>query len=175
MSVPAPDQTLMLVLTLTEKYSEPEYGIELSYPSNWTIGSGDKAQPFDVELAGRVFIIPSEGSVGAQTSVSIAFEDLSERFGGITGRALRNFMAYTEVIIKYLELKVDISERTNVTFGGGEAVRVTYTDEDQGLKVTHIWTVEDDTVYILTYAAATATYNEFLEEFEKVVESFMFS
>ena len=73
MSVPAPDQTLMLVLT--EKYSEPEYGIELSYPSNWTIGSGDKAQPFDVELAGRVFIIPSEGSVGAQTSVSIAFED----------------------------------------------------------------------------------------------------
>ena len=173
MGVPAPDPMLMLVVT--EQYSEPEYGIELSYPSNWTIGSGNKAQPFDVELAGRVFIIPSEGTVGAETRVSIAFEDLSERFGGITGRALRNFMAYTEVIIKYLELKVDISERTNVTFGGGEAVRVTYTDEDQGLKVTHIWTVEDDTVYILTYAAATATYNEFLEEFEKVVESFMFS
>ena len=172
MGVPAPDPMLMLVVT--EQYSEPEYGIELSYPSNWTIGSGDKAQPFDVELAGRVFIIPSEGTVGAETSVSIAFEDLSERFPRGGGRLARNFTAYTEVIIKYLKLNVDISERVDLMLGGGDAAKVTYTDEDRGLKVTHIWTVKDDTVYILTYAAVAATYEESLYLFDNIVDSFKF-
>ena len=113
------------MLVLTEKYSEPEYGIELSYPSNWTIGSGNKAQPFDVELAGRVFIIPSEGTVGAETRVSIAFDRpvgsdfLAEKRLGLLDLAhsLDPFSkildTYTEVITKYLELelgKVEISE-----------------------------------------------------------------
>ena len=93
MSVPAPDQTLMLVLT--EKYSEPEYGIELSYPSNWTIGSGNKAQPFDVELAGRVFIIPSEGTVGAETRVSIAFDNLSDRIDALAELGLLVDLAHS--------------------------------------------------------------------------------
>ena len=57
--------------------------------------------------------------------------------------------------------------------GGLNAVRVTYTKDN--LKVTHIWTVKDDTVYILTYAAATATYDESLYLFNGIVDSFKFS
>ena len=85
-----------------------------------------------------------------------------------------SFKIYTEVITKYLERTFDISDTVDVKLGGGEAVRVTYTDETKGLKVTHIWTVKDDTVYILTYASATVTYDESLYLFNNIVDSFKF-
>ena len=83
-------------------------------------------------------------------------------------------MGIPKYITEYLELTFDISDTVDVKLGGGDAVRVTYTDEANDLKVTHIWAVKDDTVYILTYAAVTATYEESLYLFDNIVDSFKF-
>ena len=170
-------------------YSDEEDRIELSYPAYLEIG--DNPQTFGLNLKGKVFTIPSEGRAGVEASVSIAYDNLSDRIekladkaelgigiSSLVGSIVNNLPTYTKVITKYLEqeleLSVEITPEFDLTLGGLNAAQVTYTDEANDLKVTHIWTVKDDTVYILTYAEATATYDEFLYVFNGIVNSFNF-
>ena len=173
---------LMVVVVEDELYSDEDYGIELRYPEYLDIG--DNPQTFGLDLKGTVFI----DTEGAQASVSIAYDNLSDRIEKLADKAgldvfddvvESDLRIYTNAITKYLEqeleLSVEITPEFDLTLGGLKAARVTYTDEANDLKVTHIWTVKDDTVYILTYAEATATYDEFLYLFNGIVNSFKFS
>ena len=114
---------------------------------------------------------------GAQASVSIAYDNLSERTEGLADKAgLDDLMIYTDVITKYLEqelgLNVEITPELDLKLGELNAARVTYTKDN--LKVKHTWAVKDDTVYILTYTAATTTYDESLYLFNGILNSFKF-
>ena len=62
-------------------YSDEEYGIELSYPGYLDIG--DNPQTFGLDLKGTVFI----DTVGAEASVSIAYDNLSERIEDLADKA----------------------------------------------------------------------------------------
>ena len=165
-------------LTVVERvlYSDEEYGIELSYPGYLDIG--DNPQTFGLDLKGTVFT----DTEGAQASVSIAYDNLSDRIEkladkdrlGVDDVVESDLTIYTNAITKYLEQKLELSvEITPGMLGGLNADRVTYTKDN--LKVTHTWAVKDDRVYILTYAATTTTYDESLYLFNGIVNSFKFS
>ena len=166
-------------------YSDEEYGIELRYPEYLDIG--DNPQTFGLDLKGTVFI----DAEGAQASVSIAYDNLSDRIekladrfgigglgglGSLVSSIAGDLQTYTDVITQYLEqeleLSLEITPEVDLMLGGLNAAQVTYTKDN--LKVTHIWTVKDDRVYILTYAAAMATYDESLYLFNNIVDSFKF-
>ena len=157
-------------------YSDEEYGIELFYPGYLDIG--DNPQTFGLDLKGTVFT----DTEGAQASVSIAYDNLSDRIEkladkdrlGVDDVVESDLTIYTNAITKYLEQKLELSvEITPGMLGGLNADRVTYTKDN--LKVTHTWAVKDDRVYILTYAATTTTYDESLYLFNGILNSFKFS
>ena len=157
-------------------YSDEEYGIELHYLEYLDIG--DNPQTFGLDLKGTVFT----DTEGAQASVSIAYDNLSDRIEkladkdrlGVDDVVESDLTIYTNAITKYLEQKLELSvEITPGMLGGLNADRVTYTKDN--LKVTHTWAVKDDRVYILTYAATTTTYDESLYLFNGILNSFKFS
>ena len=97
-------EPIVFEITVVEPvlYSDEEYGIELSYPAYLEIG--DNPQTFGLDLKGTVFI----DTEGARASVSIAYDNLSDRIDdladrfGIGGntvarRFLQNLIGYTKV------------------------------------------------------------------------------
>ena len=119
-----------------------------------------------------VFLSPLENNSDAfQENLNIIIQDLSEE--------PMTLAEYTELSIgQAQEYRTDETDFDSIatTLDGIDAHKITYTGYNpytgQTLKHMQVWTIKDNTAYILTYTAEIDKYNNFLDDAQEMINSF---
>ena len=154
-----------------KKYQNPDYGINIQYPSNWRVDEGDVyADDYVIDIVSFIAPVTSD-SEAYSPSLSISIdnpppnlnENLNEYLARITndyGDTLKDF----EVI----------ESDTNSILDGKPAYKLVSTDveDDIDYKSLEIGTIIGDKVYFVTYYAEEEQYSNYLPTVQKMISSF---
>ena len=139
-------------------------GISISYPENW-----EKQK----KGAGVEFASPKENDADSfQEYVEVKTQDLSEPM---------SLDEYTEASLEEIREfygSLDVVERSEkITLAGGPAYSIVYSGELGGknLKWMEVWTIRNQKVYRIKYAAEQDKYDDFLDTAEKIFDSIKFN
>ena len=148
-----------------QTFEDSEYGIKLRYPPGWTNLGSLEDEPNSVAFFG---IMDEETGESMGNLYITAERDSFEE--GDTLEAL------TERILTNLESVPTLEdvEALEVTLGGMEASRFDYTLESGEGTFVSVWTVADDTAYILAFIVVEDFYADLEETFETIIDSFEF-
>ena len=144
-------------------YDSSAYGIRIKYPSDWTKHE---------QVMGTVaaFLSPQESASDIfQENLNVIIQDLS-----VQPMTLEE---YTELSVGQVEQFItdaNIIDSSATTLDGNSAHKVVYTGKQgqYNLKWMQIWTVKDDTAYVLSYTAEVNKYNDLLDTAQEMVNSF---
>lgn len=156
---------VVLFLALRETtltYENPSYHFRMQYPKDWTVEEKGNA---------IVFMSPRADSSDFQENVVIIREELSspEALDMYVGRTMSELVKKTGAKVR---------ESWDITLSGLPARQMVYTATIPygGKRYTVKWmtvcTIQGTTAYILTYTALEDTYQERLEEFQAILDSF---
>ena len=155
-------------------YSNATYGVTIQYPSNWTVDNTEFPGDPLTQIVG--FFSPFESRVDTYAErLWIAQEQQS--FSGDFDLA-----QYAEQIVSnynstLTDFNLDEIDTETARLGNNDspAYRIVYTERLQpdniDLKTLEIGTVIEDKVYIITYHAETARYDQYLPIIEEMINS----
>ena len=144
-------------------YDSSVYGIRIKYPSDWT-----KQEQVPGLVA--AFLSPQESASDTyQENFGVFIEDLSTQ-----PMTLEEYTELSVTSIEQLITDANILDSSTTTLDGNSAHKVVYTGrlEQYNLKWMQIWTVKDNTAYVLTYVSEVNKYNDFLDTVQEMVNSF---
>lgn len=144
-------------------YDNPEYRIEIRYPSDWS-------KTEQVMGATAAFLSPQEGtSDDFQENVMINVQDISA-----SPMTLEQYTQLGINQIKQIITDASIIESNTTTLGGNLAHDLVFTGKQgqYNLKWNQVFTVKNNKAYVLTYTAKMNTYDNFLEAAKEIKESF---
>jgi len=144
------------------RYSDPFYGIQIDYPTDWQI---DKSNPF-FRIA---FVSPQESlSDTYPEKVFLVIEDVEFDNSG-------DYASYVIESIKPSILRFELIENVQTTFGGHSAQKMVFTGVFEGqshlVKSLVYFSVVDDVGYTVIFDAESLKYQNYLPTFEQIVES----
>ena len=162
----APTQPSETPATETTKfltYDSSAYGIRIEYPSDWTKNE---------QVMGTVatFLSPQESASDIfKENVNVIVQDLSTQ--------PMTLEEYTELSVGQVEQFItdaNILDSSVTTLDGTSAHKVVYTGKQgqYSLKWMQVWTIKDNTAYVLSYTAEANKYNDFLDTAQEMVDSF---
>jgi len=146
-------------------YYNADYNLRMKYPTDWTLN-----KDFQGSLA--VFVSPkSKDTDEFLENVSIVVQDLTDK--------PKTLEEYTDVYLKHLNLllkRMKIVESRKDSLGKLPGYRIVYELQGpQGISIlTQIWTIKNNTVFIVTGTSAINTYENFKKVFETMLRSFVF-
>ncbi|GAB4225877.1 MAG: hypothetical protein Kow0049_04210 [Stanieria sp.] len=145
-------------------YSDPEYGIKINYPKDWSA-----EQRNDFFTTGIIFTAPDqEAQDNFQENISVMIEELSTPL---------SISEYTNQSIQEIKKLSDpnLTSASVTTLANGEARKVVYHGEEGGNKLQRmqIWTIRNNRVYIITYTAEEKKYQKFSPIVNKMLNSFV--
>lgn len=143
-------------------YDNSADGIRIKYPSDWTKNS-------QIEGAIVVFLSPKKSASDTSATLGVSTEDLSKQ--------PMTLEEYTTLSLKNLNQFVTdakILDSSATTLDGNSAHKVVYTAK-QGqytLKFMQVYTIKDNTAYVLSYIAEINKFNDFLDTAQEMIDSF---
>ena len=147
-------------------YTDADNTVTFQYPPDWTIQEGMSGTKV-------MFLSPRSGENDLfPENVNLIIQDISQN--PITQSQ------FTMLIIQQIEKTITDSqiqaELSATTLAGQPANKVVYSGK-QGqydLQWNQNWTTKDNKIYIVTYAAQTENYDQYLEQAENIIVSFKF-
>jgi PsbP-like protein len=153
-------------------YENATYGINIQYPSNWTIEEGgDEDSDDDVTDVVSFFAPVENDSETVAPSLYISIDSVSSN----RNENLNEYL--TTTINDYndsQDFKVIESSTNSSSLGGYPAYKLVYTDVDENninYKDMEIGTIIGDKVYFVTYDAAEEEYSVYLPTIQKMIDS----
>lgn len=154
----------IMFITPFSTYTNFDYGIEIKFPDDWEMKER-------VEGSVVVFGSPLETSMDTfQENVNVSIQDLS-------GMPM-TLEQYTDAAIGQLKEvfhNVTVVSSTPAKLAGRPAHQIVYVAADPktaNLKIMHVWFVEGDKAYTVTYTAMESKYDEYLGIANKMIRSF---
>jgi eukaryotic-like serine/threonine-protein kinase len=149
--------------TKFQTYDSSAYGIRIKYPSDWTKNE---------QVMGTVaaFLSSQESASDIfQENLNVIVQDLSTQ--------PMTLEEYTELSVGQVEQFItdaNILDSSATTLDGNSAHKVVYTGKQgqYNLKWMQIWTVKDNTAYVLSYTAEVNKYSDFLDTAQEMINSF---
>ncbi len=143
-------------------YKNIDYKIEMNYPSSWAVH----------ENTNSIVTFKSQQEDSSDRfleNLNLQISDLSENSKGVE--------EYTRISISQLSDQLrdfEIIESRETSLDNNEAFRITFLTTMDGteLKIMQVWTIKNDIVYILTFAAETNKFDKFAGDAEKIIQSF---
>jgi|GEM_PF-4186610 hypothetical protein len=143
-------------------YRNRQYNLTIEYPIGWTVEEG-----FFGTLVS--FISPLRDARDQLTeNVNVLIQDQG---GEMVDLALATNIALEE-LQKLPNFILVTSEPTTV--GGRRAHAVVYTSESDGstsLKFKQVWTMQNDGLYVFSFAAEPSQYDEYVQIFERMLDT----
>jgi hypothetical protein len=150
----------------TKSYENPNYGITLQYPSDWTestsgIPAYNGIVGFYSPLKNLTDILPAEVTVSITSySNPISLDE------------------YTKVTLAALEQQgIKIDNSAAHTLAGNPGYSITFSPSNQtsqsglNFKVMQAWTTIDNKVYLLSFNADTSKFGDLLPTAQKIIDS----
>ena len=154
-------------------YENPQYGFAIQYPSNWKVVEGNASE--SVVVAAFSSPLESNFDIFAENFV-IGVQNLP------TGTSVNE---YGRSAVDLLQSRPDfnlIESPVSTTFGGLPAQKIefnmtlpseraiaTNTTKIQGIQV---WTINEDSAYVVSFAAAQDTFSKHLPAIEQIIDTF---
>ena len=144
-------------------YENSTQGFQVDYPESWSKQNRD-----DFFATGVVFFAPLEND-GDQFKerVSVLVENLSGEV---------SLAEYTDESLAEIKKLSDpnVGEAQAVNLGEDEGREVIYAGEENGTPVRRMqaWSVKNNKAYVITYTAKPDSYDIYLPEVKKMIESF---
>ncbi|MDQ3839573.1 MAG: hypothetical protein M3297_09930 [Thermoproteota archaeon] len=160
-------------------YTNPEHGFSLLYPITWV----NEEIPPGANLTFLMIFDPPLREFGESVFFYIAVKNLTNNNDNNNNTSLKQF---TDQEISLLERPPTVTSPTRdpavrlilesqpITIAGKtQAHKVVYTEKVSGVlsKIMEIYAVNRDMGYILSYIAATESYEKYLPTFERMVDS----
>ncbi|MFH1563605.1 MAG: PsbP-related protein [Nitrospirota bacterium] len=158
-----PSQSSALETTQFSTYNNPGDGIRIKYPKDWT--KQEKIMGMNV-----IFSSPLESDSDTfQENVNVIVQDLSAQ-----PMTLDEYTKLSLEQVKQIVTDASIPYSSATTLDGNSANRIIYTGRVgiYNIKWMQIYTIKDNTAYILTYTAETDKYNDFLDTAQEMINSF---
>lgn len=139
-------------------YDNPNYGIELERPKNWSIQEED-----DLFEPGFMLLAPEENNQdNFRERVKVSVENLSKPL---------STNEYAEKTLREIKKSNTIIEQPqDITFANREGRKIIYTGQD-GMKRMEVWTIKNQKAYIATYTAEPDQFDKFSKQAKKIIES----
>ena len=151
-------------------YTDPSSGITFQYPSSWEIRDVDPSlRPPDTISATRL-LPPGQNDTGFIDNVIVSVNNVSNTtLAQYTEEALAQYNNVSGVIT--------ITKSEPSTLGGNPAHSIEYLENHPGqpLKKLQVWSVVEDQVYIVTYAADESEFPQYLADVQSIIESMQIS
>jgi serine/threonine-protein kinase len=148
-------------------YNDPNSGIKIKYPKNWT-----KDVKANAILGTEVrFFSPKEGDGDKfQENLSVEIQDLSaqpvteQQYTKEARKQIYQFVPNANIITELKDQKI----------GNISGYQVVYTGRDGGQKLQRMqmWAVRNNKAYVITYEAEVEKYVNFLPVAQKMIDSF---
>jgi hypothetical protein len=155
-------------------YSNATYGVTIQYPSNWTVDNTEFPGDPLTQIVG--FFAPFESRVDTYAErlwIAQEQQSFSEDFD-LAQYAEQIVSNYNSTLTDFNLDEID-TETARLGNNDSPAYRIVYTERLQpdniDLKTLEIGTVIEDKVYIITYHAETARYDQYLPIIEEMINS----
>ena len=145
-------------------YESTEYGFTISYPEEWFVDEQENENGALIGFSEPVVGPSGEYAGSAAVSVVIPVPPF-------TPESLEQYVDYQVGLIE--EAAPDY-EMSDTTLDGYEAKQLTYTIPEQDSEVLQIVTLKDGEVYFLLCQAPIQYFDDYLETFEMMIDSFAF-
>jgi hypothetical protein len=143
-------------------YIDTDEGIKIKYPSDWTVSDRNLKRNDIIK-----FFSPEFDS-GSETATAAVFLKISPSSG----------ISLDELAARENEgtQNTRVLEDRGTDLAGLQAYEIIYYeyDPDRTLKVKSIFTIEDDDIYRINYAADVSTFDDYLPMVEEMIQSFQF-
>jgi len=144
-------------------YNNPAYGINIAYPSDWTILE---------EVAGVVvsLLSPKESATDSfRENLNVVVNDLSAQ-----PMTLDEYRDFTVDDLELLVTDLNIVYSGETTLSNSPAYELVLTGEMGGLdkKWMQVCTIKNDKAYVVTYTAEEGKYLDFLGIAQRMIDSF---
>ncbi len=150
-------------------YTNKELGFSLEYPKNYTLTKKNRFGIF-------IEIYPNEKNPDGvfQENLFLITNDVADHKNKID---LDQYVDLNIKKIKKVSKKINIISSEETTLNGYPAQKIvlTGTGENGDLKWMQKYTIINNRGYIFTYDARPDKYDNYLEEFEKIIDSFNIS
>jgi hypothetical protein len=159
-------------------YANATYGITIQYPSNWMVDNTEFPGDPLIQIVG--FFSPFESRVDTYAErlwIAQEQQSFSEDFD-LTQYAEQIVSNYNSTLTDFRLNEID-TETARLGNNDSPAYRIVYTERLQpdniDLKTLEIGTVLEDRVYIITYHAEAARYDQYLPIIEEMINSIQLS
>ncbi len=146
-------------------YTHPQYGFSIKYPVSWKYEE-NKGDELPV-----IFISGIENDLDIfKENVSVVVQNLSD--------TPMNLEEYTELAIKQMEvvfkesIEIVDSSPTNLSRRPAHQFIFLAKNPDVDLKYMSVWTVDGLTAYQITFTSTADDFDQFVEPFKKMIQSF---
>jgi hypothetical protein len=151
-------------------FEQPNYGIQILYPSNWRIYVSN--YPGEIFHTDDIvsFLAPVTSSEADRPSLIIsAYNRPSYLNLNLSGYLAKVTKGYDSI---YIDFKV-IESNTNSILAGKPAYKLVFTNvkHDINFKSTEIGTIIGNKVYTVTYTAEEEEYSVYLPTIQKMIDS----
>jgi serine/threonine-protein kinase len=144
-------------------YDNPADGVRIKYPNDWTKNS---------QATGAIVAFSSpqpNASNPPSAALGVTTEDLSTQ--------PMTLAEYSELSIGNLKQSIpnaEILDSSETTLDGNSAHKIVYTvtQGQSTFEFMQIWTIKDNTAYIISYVADINKYNDFLDTAQEMINSF---
>lgn len=147
-------------ITQFEKYTNPEKGYSIEYPTNW--------KKSDVPQLDFVLFAPTGKNDKTHASINV----VSEKVGSDINLELFFNESTKNLTSALKDVKI---EKTGTAFLNGTPAKwVQYTHNIQGItfKVLQYFIVSGESIYLLTYSASEEDFNKFRPDSEQIANTF---
>jgi hypothetical protein len=154
------------------EYSNPYYGFEIEYPSDWTSSESDVSSNTTIYSVLNI-VPPISEDPNLTTNLQIGIEDLEiEQLPSLEQYARDTINAYRNT---YSNFTLE-SAKTNSTISGMPAYEIVFTDSSDGIDRRLVETgVIDETsnrAYYLFFETDNSTYDQFYPVARDIIDSF---
>jgi eukaryotic-like serine/threonine-protein kinase len=152
-------------------YTNPNHGIKIQYPINWTLGEHPYADRFLVDFTPALKNI----SDSAPATVTLSIETVKQN------TTLNGFTIATLDKAKQSLPGFQIIESNATILAGNPAHRITYAfaSTDPSIQLPflsmNVWTIKHSKVYNISYTEAKPNYVKYLPIVQNIIDSFKFT
>jgi len=148
-------------------YVNPDYNIQIQYPSNWT-----KSESNLPKYSPVIFYTPITTTQIPDAALRVGVRLLSDNTGNTLDSAISAYTKFSKQGIATGEVKVVNS--SYVTFAGLKGYQTIYYDSggDSNLKGLDIFTVKDHVFYLLVYTAQPGSFSHYFPITQRMIDSF---
>lgn len=147
-----------------KKYVDQQAGFSIEYPRDWAYSPNREG----VKV---IFFSPIESDFDVFTeNVNIVVQDISSK--------PMNVEQYSERVVRQIRAvfgdHIEIIESMPTYFANRQGYRMVFQvkGDPQSMRMLMVWTVDGDWAYQLTYTAQPDTYTYYMEDVQKMMDSF---